>query len=178
MKYFILILLAVCGAAVAATEYGLTIRAVELKAQPNADAASVATLPEKTRVEVLKRQGAWFEVKATGGNGWLRMLTVRGEGGGENAAEGGAKKPSGRGLSMLGSLVTTGTSGTPVATGVRGLSEEDLSHAQENPAELEKLQALASNPQEARKFAEQVKLKSQSIAYLPSGKTQAKGDAK
>lgn len=177
MKYLILLALAICGAAVAATEYGQTVRSVELKAQPDADAASVATLPEKTRIEVLKRQGAWFEVKAPAGSGWLRMLAVRGEAGAEATAEGTPKK-SGKGFATLRSLVSTGSSGTPVATGVRGLSEEDLQHAQENPLELEKLNGLASNPQEARKFAEQAKLKAQSVAYLATAKTKAKGEAK
>ena len=79
MKYFILMLLAAATVAVAAGEYSQTIRALDLKAQPSADAANVAALAENTRVEVLQRQGAWFQVKAANDSGWLRMLAVRPE---------------------------------------------------------------------------------------------------
>lgn len=176
MKYFTLFLLAVGSAAIgASSDVGQTIRSVELKDQPNADAASLATLPEKTHVEILKRQGAWLQVKAASGSGWLRMLTIRGEGGPD------AKSSGGGGLKALGSLVTTGSSGTaPVATGVRGLSAEDLANAQENPAELAKLQSMAADAAQARSFAGQAQLKVQTIAYLApvTGKDKKKGDAK
>ena len=158
----------------AGSDTGQTIRSVELKDQPNADATSTATLPEKTHVEVLQRQGAWLQVKAEAGSGWVRMLAIRGEGGPAGKSSGGG------GLKALGSLMSTGSSGTaPVATGVRGLSEEDLTHAQENPAELAKLQSMAADQAMARSFAQQAKLKEQSVAYLaaPAGKGK-KGDAK
>lgn len=165
MRYLILTLLLVCGAAIAATEYGETIRTIELKSGPDADASSVATLAEKTKVEILKREGAWYQVKAPSGSGWLRMLAVRGEAGAEQPGEAGAKKSGDKGFSSLRNIVT-GSSGSAVATGVRGLSEEDLKNAHPDPMELEKLKALASNPTEARKFAGQAKLKSQTVPYF------------
>lgn len=180
MRYLILMLLLACGAAIAATEYGETIRTIELKSGPDADAASVTTLAEKTKVEILKREGAWYQVKAASGSGWLRMLAVRGEAGAEQAGEAGAKKSGDKGFSSLRNMVT-GSSGSAVATGVRGLSEEDLKNAHPDPMELEKLKGMASNPTEARKFASQAKLKSQTVPYLAvtSAKDkQGKGAAK
>lgn len=172
MNCISLLLLAAGTVAVAAgSDTGQTIRSVELKDQPNADAAATATLPEKTHVEILQRQGAWLQVKAAPGTGWVRMLAIRGEGGPTGKSSGGG------GLKALGSLVSTGSSGTaPVATGVRGLSEEDLAHAQENPAELAKLQSMAADAAMARGFAQQAKLKVQTVAYFaaPAGKGKGK----
>lgn len=165
MRYLILTLLLACSAAIAATEYGETIRTIELKSGPDADASSVATLAEKTKVEILKREGAWYQVKAPAGSGWLRMLAVRGEAGAEQAGEAGAKKSGDKGFSSLRNIVT-GSSGSAVATGVRGLSEEDLKNAHPDPMELEKLKGLAAKPAEARKFADQAKLKSQTVPYF------------
>ena len=173
MKYLLLSLLAAGSVAAAVTgEFGQTIRSVELKGQPSVDAARVTTLPEKTRVEIIKRQGAWLQVKAPGGSGWVRLLTVRGDGVP-------AKSSAAGGLKALGSLATTGTSGTaPVATGVRGLSEEDLAHARENPDELAKMQSLASSAGEARAFAAQASLQAKPVAYLAGAGAKGKGAAK
>jgi hypothetical protein len=170
MKYSVLMVCALASSA-AATEYGQTVSATDLKAQPSADAAALATLPQNTRVELLKRQGAWYEVKAANVAelGWLRMLNVRGEGG---AKSGGG----GSGLAALSSMARTGSSGTAVATGVRGLSETDLSNARPDPAELRELEGFAADPQQAREFAAQVPLQAQSVQYLPppQGREKAK----
>lgn len=175
IKRISLLLFATATIAVGAvSDVGQTIRSVELKEQPSADASATATLPEKTHVEILQRQGAWLQVKAASGSGWVRMLAIRGEGGPAGKSSGGG------GLKALGSLVTTGSSGTaPVATGVRGLDETDLANAQENPAELAKLQTMAADAALARSFAQQANLKVQTIAYFaaPSGKGK-KGEGK
>ena len=56
-----------------------------------------------------------------------------------------------------------------MATGVRGLSEEDLKNAHPNPVEFEKLQKYAVNKAKAEKFAHNAKLKARQLDYLPSG---------
>lgn len=160
-----------CAFATAATQTGQTMRSVELKSEPSADATSVATLAEKTAVEVLQRKGAWYQVKSATGTGWVRMLAIRSEGGD-------AKPSGGGGFSALRNMVGTGSSGTAVATGVRGLSEEDLKNAQPNPAELAAMQALAASPEDARKFAGQAKLSVSTVAYLPAPAARGKGAAK
>lgn len=167
MKFFILILLA--AAAGASGNHSQTIRALDLKAQPSADAASVAPLAVNTRVEILQRQGAWFQVKATNNTGWLRMLAVRPE------STGGK---SGGGLVALGHLVGGGSGNSAVATGVRGLNDEDLKNAKANPAELEKLTAQSAEPDAARHFAGEAGLAAKTIDYLPVAVAKPEAGAK
>ena len=63
----------------------------------------------------------------------------------------------------------SGSSGITVATGVRGLSEEDLRNAHSNPGEFDKLQKYAANKAKAENFARNAKLKARQLDYLPSG---------
>ena len=147
------------GAAYAA-EYGYTVRSTELKDAPFSDAKTLGTLPEKTKVEIIARQGAWLQVKDQQ-QGWVRLLSLRT---GEGRATGG---DSGlKSLLNLG-LGRSGNTGVTVATGVRGLSEADLKNARPNPQELEKLRQLTIPPAEAQKFAANAKLTAQQINYLP-----------
>lgn len=144
-------------------ETGVTIKPAELKSEPFADAQTVATLPEASRVEILKRQGAWMQVKATEGQGWLRMLSVRlGDAAPPQKAGGGIDSGV---ATLLGLKSGAAPGSTTVATGVRGLSEEDLKNAQPNPGELEKMHQFAVNGTEARNFSESAKLSPQSVAY-------------
>jgi hypothetical protein len=145
------------GAAYAA-EYGYTVRSTELKDAPFSDAKTLATLPEKTKVEIISRQGAWLQVKDQQ-QGWVRMLSLRT---GEGRAAGGDS-----GLKSLLNLGRSGNTGVTVATGVRGLSETDLKNARPNPQELEKLRQMTIHPAEAQKFAASAKLTAQQINYLP-----------
>ena len=46
-----------------AAETGYTLKATEVKDKPFLDATTLATLPEKTTVEILMRQGAWMQIK-------------------------------------------------------------------------------------------------------------------
>jgi len=141
-----------------AVEYGYTVRSTELKDAPFSDAKTLATLPEKTKVEIISRQGAWLQVKEQQ-QGWVRLLSLRT---GEGRATGGDS-----GLKSLLNLGRSGNTGVTVATGVRGLSEADLKNARPNPQELEKLRQLTVHPAEAQKFAANAKLTAQKINYLP-----------
>ncbi len=154
------------GAAYAA-EYGYTVRSTELKDAPFSDAKTLATLPEKTKVEIISRQGAWLQVKEQQ-QGWVRLLSLRT---GEGRATGGDS-----GLKSLLNLGRSGNTGVTVATGVRGLSEADLKNARPNPQELEKLRRMTIPSAEAQKFAANAKLTAQQINYLPEpAQTQATG---
>jgi hypothetical protein len=167
MKH-IIVLFSLAGALLAppvGAETGTLVRAAELKAEPFTDAAAVATLAEQSQVELLKRQGAWARVKAAEGEGWLRLLSLRlGSGGPPPAKSGGGdSKLEGAALSLLG----VGPKPQPtVATGVRGLSEEDLRNAKPNPRELERIDQYAVSQRDARSFAESAKLADQNIEYL------------
>lgn len=168
--------LAFMAACAAWAETGQTVKATDLKKTPFADAETVATLPENTAVEVLKRQGPWMQVKTNGKEGWVRMLSLR--------LGDGSAKGSGT-LSGIGGLLNiarTGSSGNTVATGVRGLTKEELANAQPNPEELRKLKQYTVGAKEARAFAAAGGLKAQSVEYLskptasPDNKTSMWGD--
>lgn len=157
-----LCLLALMPAAAVAAESALIVRATELKKEPYVDAETVATLPDQARVEILRRQGGWTQIKAQGAaaQGWVRMLSLR-------LGDGAARKGD-RGIGSLLSVARSGSSGTTVATGVRGLSEEDLRNASPNPEELKKMEKLAATLQDVRKFSGSANLGSQQVDYLPA----------
>ncbi len=153
---FLLFLLAV--PLLAAAEPATLIRATELKEAPATDAATVARLPENAAVETLERKGGWTRVKAGAGEGWVRMLALRYTGGGE-------AKSGDSGIVQLLNVARTGTSGTQVTTGVRGLDAELLANATPNAAELEKLQGYAAPKEAAAQFAERGPLQAQRVEY-------------
>lgn len=134
------------------------IRATDLKSQPATDASTVAQLPENTAVEALDRQGGWTRVKAAAGEGWVKMLALR------YGSAGSAKKGD-TGLVQMFNVARTGSSGTQVTTGVRGLDEEKLANAQPNPAELEKMEKFAAQRNAAAGFAAKGKLSAQQVDY-------------
>ena len=61
----------------AAAETGYAVRDLELKIQPATDSATVMLIKAQAPVDIVQRQGAWMFVKASGKNGWLRMLSLR-----------------------------------------------------------------------------------------------------
>jgi len=141
-----------------AEQTAYAVRNTEIKQQPYSDAATVARLSENASVSIVSRQGGWMRISSKAGNGWVKMLSLRG---GSTATKRGDS-----GMQSLFNIGRTGSSGITVATGVRGLSEEDLKNAQPDPLELEKLQSYAVNKSKAEKFARDAKLKSHQLDYL------------
>jgi hypothetical protein len=137
-------------------EPATVVRPAELKKEPAADAATVAQLGENTAVDALERKGGWTRVKSASGEGWVRMLALRFGGPGE------AKKGD-SGISQIFNVARTGTSGTQVTTGVRGLDPEMLAKAQPNPAELAKMEQFAATPDGAAGFAARGKLQARQV---------------
>jgi hypothetical protein len=161
MRYLYALLL--CASFVAplyAKQLAYTVRSTEIKQKPFSDAATVATLNEKVSVNILSRQGGWVRITSESGNGWVKMLSLR--------SDNTAAKQGDSGLQSLLNVGRSGSSGITVATGVRGLSEEDLKNAHPNPRELEKLQNYAVNKAKAEKFARDAKMKTRKLDYLPS----------
>lgn len=142
----------ICGA-----EPATVIRATELRQAPATDAPSVADLAENAAVEVLERKGGWTRIKAGSSEGWVRMLALR--------YGAGAAKPGATGVTQLFNVARTGTSGTQVTTGVRGLDAHDLANAQPNPAELAKLRGYAADRDAAAGFAAKGKLAPVAVDY-------------
>lgn len=139
----------------AQAETALTNRATDVLAQPQSDAAKVATLPESTKVELTRRQGAWAEVKtSTKQAGWVRLLHLQLEPG-----------KAGAGLGNLLSSGRTSNSGT-VTTGVRGLTAEELRQARPNADEFKKMQQYAVGKDIAQDFAAKSRLAPQAVDYL------------
>jgi len=141
---------------VALAEPATVIRGTELKKEPATDSATVAELAENTAVDALERRGGWTRVKAASAEGWVKMLALR-----YGAA--GAAKQGETGLSQLFNVARTGSSGTQVTTGVRGLDAEQIANSQPNAAELKKMQGFASTRDTAGSFAKQGKLQAQSV---------------
>jgi hypothetical protein len=155
MRYLALLLL---FPLLAWAEPATVIRATELKKDPASDAATISQLNENTAVDALERKGGWTRVKAAGAEGWVRMLALRY--GGDSAA-----KPGDSGVSQLFNVARTGSSGTQVTTGVRGLDADQLATAQPNPAEMKKLGSYSASKDGAASFAAQGKLQAQTVNY-------------
>ena len=155
MKFLALLMLVPL---LALAEPATVIRATELKQEPASDSATVSTLPEQAAVDVVERKGGWMRVKSTGGEGWVRMLSLR-------LGGSSAPKPGASGVNQLFNVARTGSSGTQVTTGVRGLDAEQIANAQPNPAELAKLEKFAADRNAAEGFATQGKLAPTSVAY-------------
>lgn len=135
------------------------VRATELKSEPATDAARVADLAADAPVDAGERRGGWIRVRTpAGAEGWVKLLALRY--GGPGAARRGDT-----GLAQALSVARTGTSGTQVTTGVRGLDEEQIRTAQPNAAELKRLQGYAESKTASSRFAENGKLQAQRVEY-------------
>ena len=154
-----------------AAESGVAIKADVIRAEPFKDATEAGSLKKGDSLQIVSKKGGWLQIKAAGGEGWVRMLSVkRGAGGGSSAA------------SELGGIaaMSTGRAGTgqiTSATGVRGLSEEDLKAAKFDGAELARAEANAVSSSAASSFAKAGKLVAQNVAFLPTPQPAASQDA-
>lgn len=151
-----------------AADSAQTLASTELKKEPFADAQTLATLPASTTVDVLKRQGGWMQVKpASAAEGWVKMTSIK--------FGGTTTNPKGdSGLGSLLNVATTGRSGNTgvtVATGVRGLSPEDMKNAQPNPEAVKKLDDFAATKSQAESLASKGKLSSNKVDYLADAKS-------
>ncbi len=143
-----------------AAETGTLLKADPLRAEPFGDAKTLATLAVGDKVEILKKEGGWLQVKAKKGTGWVRMLSVRR---GETAQKPGAAT----GVLSLASG-RAGTGKVVATTGIRGLNEEELKTATFNEVELKLAESYGTSKADAKKFAAQGKLSARPIDYLPA----------
>lgn len=143
-----------------AAESGTALKADAIKAEPFNDAKTVATLTAGDKVEIVKKDGGWLQIKSAKGKGWVRMLSVR---------KGEARKGTGDAAGLLGLASGRAGTGKVVATtGIRGLNEEELKSAQFNATELQLAESYATGKAEAQKFAAQGKLVPRKFDYLPA----------
>ncbi len=143
-----------------AGEAGTALKAEDLKAEPFRDAKTVGSLTTGDRVEILKKEGGWFQVKSVRGSGWVRMLSIR---------RGEARKGGDDAAGVLGlASGRAGTGNVVATTGIRGLSEEELKAAKYNETELKTAESFAATLADARKFAAEGKLVARKVEYLPA----------
>ena len=149
---------------VQASDPGSTTRSSDLFKKPSYQADKLGTLEKGTSLSVLDRQGGWYlvETAADARQGWVRMLSIR--------LGSGKKKTGDSGISALSQFARSGQSGQVVATGVRGLSEENIREAKPDIKELKKMQDYQASPNEAQAFAQDNDLKSRNISYLETSK--------
>lgn len=164
MKLCLALLLLVLAVAPAmAQETGFALRESEVKKEPFSDAATIGTLAAKTPVRIVKRAGGWMQIESAAVAGWVRMLAIRvGETAGEQVS-------GDSGVKSLFNVARTGSSGTVVGTGVRGLDKEQVQNAKPNRAELQKLARFAAAKSDAEQFAAgNPQLTAQKIDYVPA----------
>ncbi len=156
-------LLAVAAPAFAA-EAGTALKADDIKAEPFQDAKKTGSLAVGDRVDILKKNGGWFQIKSARGSGWVRMLSIR---------RGEAKKAGGGAGDVLGLASGRAGTGKVVATtGIRGLSEEELKGARFDEAQVRRMESFAVNRADAQRFAAQGKLSARKVDNLPAAGSQ------
>jgi len=167
---FLLLLTAFPGHA-SAQDSGTVAVTTVLRKTPDYTATVVQTLARDTALEVLKRDGSWFQVEVPGkggAQGWVRMFDVR--------LQAGHKAGQGGGLGGLFSFFRRDDSnprtGVTSTIGIRGLGASDLKTARPNRRELAKLDHYRSSEARAIGFSMQGHLPERKIDYfktLPGG---------
>lgn len=158
MKLLILLTALLLSLPAFAGETGVALKDDSLRREPYSDAATAGSVKRNDKIEILEKKGAWLRIKASGGSGWVRMLSVRrGEAGKANEGKGVLNLASGR----------SGTGKVVATTGVRGLNEEELKAAKFNEAEIRQMEAYAASADSARQFAETGGLQARKLDYLP-----------
>jgi hypothetical protein len=155
----------------ASAESAVTVKETEVKKEPSADSPTVATLPGKAQVEIIKRQGGWTQIKpASEPQGWVKLFNLK-------FGDGSAKPDSGGGVGSLFNVARTGSSGTTVTTGVKGLDKDMIQNASPNPNELKRMHTYSASKGDALKLASSGNLRKQSIEYLGAGSGGSSGGA-
>lgn len=145
---------------ICAAEPGQVGRNDSLREKPFTDAKAVATLKAGQKVEILKRQGAWYQVTAAGKTGWTPMLSVR-RTAAAAAVSAGSLAQTASGRAATGKVVAT--------TGVRGLNEENLEEATFSEAAVAALEKYRVTPQAADSFARDAGLAPREVPSLGKG---------
>lgn len=172
LKKLLLAVMLSAAATTALAESGTVTRATQLVAAPYSDAASRGVLRAQQQVEIIERQGGWYQVTADDGRtGWLRLSSIR-LGEAEQAESGGGFWASV--FSFTGRSQARTASAT---TGIRGLSEEEIHDAIPDARAVERLTDFYPDEREARSFAAAINLRANKVESLPE-KAGKKGGGK
>jgi hypothetical protein len=151
--------------ATAANESGVVSVDSQLRAEPSADAQAVAEAPADTKLTILQRKGAWYEVKLespASGQGWIRSFDVQ-----QSANVGWLARFK---RVIAGNTAVEG--GAQSTIGIRGLGPGDVKKAAPNFQEMAKLQGFQSNGGKAKQYAAGASLKAQKVDYLSQSEKQ------
>lgn len=140
--------LIVSGNCVAQDAY--TVRAVALQNAPGIQSTKLQQLPQNTPLRILQRKGAWYQVEALSNEGWLKMIAVR-------------YVPNSTDKMLAGTAQYR--SETTLTTGVRGLSENDVSGSGAG-VDLKRVQLVQVERDAAVSFAKQAGLSSREVSYV------------
>lgn len=150
---------------VIAAETGSALKNDSLRVEPYADAKITGSFSRGESVQILKKQGAWLQVKTKKNTGWVRLLSIkRGATSTTNQTSGVLAAASGR--AGTGQVVST--------TGIRGLSEQELKAAKFNETEIKALEGYTVSANQSRQFALAGGLKTVAFSNLKA----PKGDSK
>lgn len=134
-----------------AAETGSALKNDTLRFEPYADAKAVGTFTRGESVQILKKKGAWLQVKAKKGTGWVRLLSVK-----RGVASGSGNQVSG---ALAAASGRAGTGQVVATTGIRGLTADELKAAKFNEAEIKAMENNSVTPAQAQKFASAGSLK-------------------
>jgi hypothetical protein len=143
-------------------EPATSVRQFDLKQSPAGDAKAVAMVAAGTVVDLVKREGAWVQLKAGSDTGWTKLFDIKM---GTGSVAPAAKSSSMSGIEQTLNLAT-GKRDASVTTGVRGLDAEMLKNAQPNAQEVTTLTGYASTPDQAQAFAKAGKLTPRTVELL------------
>ena len=163
-KIIVAALLATWIGGAAAQEAGVALKGDDIKAEPFKDAKTVGSINKGDALSILAKQSGWLRVKAGGKEGWVCMLSVR------RGAPG--KTDAGKELAGISGVATgrTDTGQVVSATGVRGLSAEELKAAEYSEEEVKRAEGNAVAAADAQQFAKGGKLVARTVAFLPEPK--------
>lgn len=134
-------------------------KADSLYEKPFTDARVLARLTAGQAVDIQKREGSWYQVKAAGKTGWMRMLSVRRTASAAAVSTGSLAQVA-TGRAGTGQIVTT--------TGVRGLGEEALKTAAFSEEAIAGAERFRVAPAEAERLAREAGLKPRNVPPLPA----------
>jgi len=151
-----------------AAEAGSALKTDNIRYEPYADAKVTGSFNRGDRLEIIKKQGAWLQVKTKKSTGWVRLLSVK---------RGASATSSGSNITTLASG-RTGTGQVVSTTGIRGLTEQELKAAKFNEPEVQALEGYTQTAAQGQQFAKAGSLKTAAFATIKAPKTNSAGAAK
>lgn len=162
------LMLALASLWVVAAEPVTVVRATEMRQDRFLDAPVLAQLTLGQRVEALRTEGGWVQVKVGNATGWVRAMSLRGSGGAQVAAV--ASVESGR----------SGQGNSMSTTGIRSLTKASrhaliIGVGQYTAPGIAQLKGVPTDMRSARDIAAAMAIPDSNITYLRD--TDATADA-